>query len=140
MKADEVVYLAMIRQVMPYFTGATDTPPIPSAGLIEPELAAMAARISWLNHGQKVFLTDLREDDPGFDGTQFAREYRRTRLAAAKKINQFQLQSELTGRRDVSRFFHAVPHCGCGIENLGSRCILHDIDEFLQAMNGWMHR
>ena len=80
MKADEVVYLAMIRQVMPYFTGATDTPPIPSAVLIEPELAAMAARISWLNHGQKVFLTDLREDDPGFDGTQFAREYRRSRL------------------------------------------------------------
>ena len=85
MKADEVVYLAMIRQVMPYFTGATDTPPIPSAVLIEPELAAMAARISWLNHGQKVFLTDLREDDPGFDGIQFAAEYRRARLAAAKK-------------------------------------------------------
>lgn len=85
MKAEEVVYNAMIREVMPCFTGKTDTPPVPSAELIEPELAAMAARISWLNGGQKVFLTDLREDDPGYDGTQFAIEYRRTRLEAAKK-------------------------------------------------------
>ena len=45
----------------------------------------MAARISWLNQGQKVFLTDLRLDDPGFDGTQFALEYRRSRLKAAEK-------------------------------------------------------
>ncbi|MBO4631388.1 MAG: Gfo/Idh/MocA family oxidoreductase [Lentisphaeria bacterium] len=85
MKAEELVYRAMIRQVMPYFTGKTEAPPIPSAELIEPELAAMAARISWLNHGQKVFLTDLRQDDPGFDGTQFALEYRRSRLNAAEK-------------------------------------------------------
>ena len=85
MKAEELVYNAMIRQVMPYFTGKTDTPPVPSEELIEPELAAMAARISWLNHGQKIFLSDLRQDDPGFDGTQFALEYRRTRLKAVEK-------------------------------------------------------
>ena len=84
MKAEELVYNAMIRQVMPYFTGKIDTPPVPSEELIEPELAAMAARISWLNHGQKVFLTDLRQDDSGFDGTQFALEYRRSRLKAAE--------------------------------------------------------
>jgi hypothetical protein len=40
----------------------------------------MAARVSWLNNGQKVFLTDLRSDDPGYDGTQFALEYRRARM------------------------------------------------------------
>ena len=85
LKDEEQVYHAMIRQVMPYFTGKTDTPPIPSDELIEPELAAMAARISWLNQGQKVFLTDLRLDDPGFDGTRFALEYRRSRLKAAEK-------------------------------------------------------
>ena len=84
LKTEEVVYRSMIRQVMPYLTGKTDTPPIPSAELIEPELAAMAARISWLNNGQKVFLTDLRQDDPGYDGTQFAMEYLRARLAAQK--------------------------------------------------------
>ena len=85
LKTEEVVYRSMLRQVMPYLTGKTDTPPIPSAELIEPELAAMAARISWLNRGQKVFLTDLRQDEPGYDGTQFAKEYLRARLAAAKK-------------------------------------------------------
>ena len=84
LKTEEIVYNAMIRQVMPYFTGKTDTPPVPSAELIEPELAAIAARTSWLNHGQEVFLSDLREDDPGYDGTQFAREYLRARLQPAK--------------------------------------------------------
>ena len=81
MKAEENVYRAMIREVFPYFTGKTGTPPVPDTELIEPELAAMAARISWLNNGQKVNLTDLRLDDPGFDGTEFALEYRRTRMS-----------------------------------------------------------
>lgn len=82
MKAEESVYRAMIHDVFPYFTGKADVPPIPSAELIEPELAAMAARVSWLNNGQKVHLTDLRQDDPGFDGTQFALEYRNSRTCS----------------------------------------------------------
>ena len=49
-------------------------------GALEPELAAMAARISWMEGGRKVFLTDLRRDDSGYDGTQFAAEYRRARI------------------------------------------------------------
>ena len=85
MDAKELVYNAMIREVMPYFTGKTDTPPVPSAELIEPELAAMAARMSWMNGGKKIFLTDLRLDDSGFDGDRFAAEYRRARIEAAKK-------------------------------------------------------
>ena len=80
MKAEESVYRAMIHDVFPYFSGKTDTPPIPTEQLIEPELAAMAARMSWLGGGKKVYLTDLRQDDPGFDGTQFAIEYRRSRM------------------------------------------------------------
>lgn len=83
MKAEELVYRAMIREVMPYFTGRTEAPPVPSAELVEPELAALAARVSWINNGRKVFLTDLRLDDPGFDGRQFALEYRRSRLKKA---------------------------------------------------------
>lgn len=47
---------------------------------LEPELAASATRASWLNHGQEVFLDGLRLDAPGYDGTQFAREYRRARM------------------------------------------------------------
>jgi len=42
--------------------------------------AALAARGSWMNNGQKVFLTDLHQDMKGYDGGQFAREYRRARL------------------------------------------------------------
>ena len=80
MKAEGSVYPAMLRAVMPYFTGKTDTPPIPSADLIEPELAAMAARISWQNNGQKVLLSELSLDDPGFDGSQFAAVYRQRTL------------------------------------------------------------
>ena len=48
-----------------------------------PSAGVPADRISWLRSGRKVFPTDLREDDPGFDGTRFAREYRRTRLQTA---------------------------------------------------------
>lgn len=82
----ELSHRTIMRKILPYLSGKTDTPPVATAEeLIEPELAAMAARISWLNHGQKVYLTDLRLDDPGYDGMQFAREYRRARLEEAKK-------------------------------------------------------
>lgn len=85
MTAEELVYNALIREVMPYFSGKVDTPPVPLTELIEPELAALAARKSWLNNGQKVYLTDLSLDDAGYDGNQFAIEYRRTRIAAINK-------------------------------------------------------
>ena len=78
------IYSAMLREVMPFFTGKTDIPPVPSAELIEPELAALAAKVSWNSGGREVYLTDLRHDDPGFDGTQFAEEYLRARLAQKK--------------------------------------------------------
>lgn len=84
LETGECVYCNMLRKVMPYFTGKTDELPVSAAEMIEPELAAMAARMSWMNNGKKVYLTDLRCDDAGFDGTQFATEYRRTRLQAAK--------------------------------------------------------
>jgi hypothetical protein len=48
--------------------------------LLEPELAALAARVSWLNHSSEVFIDDLRSDDPGYDGTQFALSYHRARM------------------------------------------------------------
>ena len=66
---------------LPYLTGREEAPPLAMPMLLEPELAAMAARVSWRNNGQEVFLSDLRQDDPGYDGAQFAVEYRRARLA-----------------------------------------------------------
>ena len=74
------IYRSLLMAVLPYLTGKTDKAPLGVNEILEPELAAMAARVSWLNNGQKVFLTDLRSDDPGYDGDQFALEYRRARM------------------------------------------------------------
>lgn len=74
------IYRSLLMAVLPYLTGKTDKAPLGVNEILEPELAAMAARVSWLNNGQKVFLSDLRSDDPGYDGTQFALEYRRARM------------------------------------------------------------
>ncbi len=75
------IYQSLLEAQLPYLTGQTDRRPLEMEEFLEPELAALAARQSWLNGGQKVFLTDLRHDDPGYDGTAFAREYRRSRLS-----------------------------------------------------------
>ena len=76
----ESPYRALLQATLPYMTGAVDAPPFPTAEQLEPELAALAARMSWMNHGREVFLDDLTLDDPGYDGTQFALEYRRARI------------------------------------------------------------
>lgn len=74
------IYYNFLAAVLPYLTGAVEDPPLKAEEWVEPELAALAARMSWMNHGQEIFLGDLRLDDPGFDGTAFAREYRRARM------------------------------------------------------------
>jgi len=73
-------YRSLLEATLPYITGSTDDPPFPMAEQLEPELAALAARMSWMSKGQQVFLDDLGLDDPGYDGTQFALEYRRARI------------------------------------------------------------
>jgi hypothetical protein len=56
--------------------------PVPADELLEPELAAIAARRSWQRNGERVLISDLRMDDDGYDGNAFARGYRRARLQA----------------------------------------------------------
>ena len=73
------VYRKLLEAVLPYLSGETDQIPMSMAELLEPELLALAARQSWLNRGQEVCLTDLRLDDPGYDGAAFAVGYRRTK-------------------------------------------------------------
>ena len=80
--AGQNLYRSILEATLPYLTGQVDQPPLPMSDLLDPELAALAARTSWLNRGQVVFLTDLRLDDPGYDGTQFAVEYRRDRMSS----------------------------------------------------------
>ena len=74
------IYRALIEAAVPYLAGEADEPPMPMADLLEPELAALAARQSWLRGGAEIHLTDLPLDDPGYDGARFAADYARARL------------------------------------------------------------
>jgi len=76
----EGFYESFLEEVLPYFTGMTDTPPLNIDEILEPELMAMAAKMSWQNKGQEIFLSDIAADYKGYDGTQFTLEYRRSRL------------------------------------------------------------
>jgi virulence factor len=69
------IYRALLETCLPYLCGRAESPPLPMEVLLEPELAALAAQRSWLSGGE-VLLTDLRQDDPGYDGTRFTAEYR----------------------------------------------------------------
>ncbi len=78
------LYRALLETLLPYYAGEVEAP-VPFDQLIVPELVAMAARQTWLNDGQRRFLSDLRLDDAGYDGAAFGAEYRLQRLAATKK-------------------------------------------------------
>jgi hypothetical protein len=75
------IYRAMLEKVMPYFSGKTDEIPLEANSMVTPELAALAAKQSWMNNGAEVFITDIAQET-SFDGTQFATEYRRARMGA----------------------------------------------------------
>jgi hypothetical protein len=74
------IYHHLLRAQLPYLTGETDTPPVAPEYLLEPELAALAARTSWLNNGQTVRLDELLPSTPGYDGDAFAEDYRNKRF------------------------------------------------------------
>lgn len=73
------LYRALLEATLPYLAAMTDPPPAPMRELIEPELAAIAARQSWLTGNREVVLAELLESDPGYDGAAFAAEYRRAK-------------------------------------------------------------
>ena len=70
------VYKALLEAVLPYLGGEVDVPPVSLPDLLEPELTAIAARMSWMKNGERIFLSDLRIDDMGYDGKAFGEEYR----------------------------------------------------------------
>lgn len=73
------IYRALLKGCLSYLCGRAEDPPLPMHALLEPELIALAARDSWLHDSGKVFLTDLPQDDPGYDGARFAADYRRAK-------------------------------------------------------------
>ncbi len=76
--ATGTLYRNLLAHALPFLAGEAPAE-LTMAELLEPELAALAARQSWLARGVEVCLSDLRLDDPGFDGALFARGYRRQR-------------------------------------------------------------
>jgi len=72
------LYRALLEATLPYLAGET-APPLPIETLIEPELCALAARKSWLNGDAEVRLSELSEEDNGYDGATFAVGYRKMR-------------------------------------------------------------
>jgi len=71
------LYRALLEAALPYLSGKVEKPAVSIEALIEPELAALAARQSWMNGDREVRLSELSESDPGYDGAAFAREYRK---------------------------------------------------------------
>ncbi len=73
------LYRALLTHVLPYLGGEA-AEPAPLETLLEPERMAIAARASWMQGGATVFLSDLRLDDPGYDGAAFAASYRLSKI------------------------------------------------------------
>jgi len=67
-------YRALLEAALPYLAGETDTPPWPPRAWLEPELAALAARQSWLHGDIPVHLDEVASG--GHDGDAFEAEYR----------------------------------------------------------------
>ena len=79
----ENLYRALLEATLPYLSGQTDEPPVAMRGLIEPELCALAARKSWLNDDRHVPLSELADEDGGYDGAAFAGEYRKSKYPSS---------------------------------------------------------
>jgi hypothetical protein len=77
------LYRDLLEQCLPFLCGVSESSPVPMDQLLEPELAALAARQSCLRQGAEVPLQDLPAVDPGYDGTEFALAYRRARRGTA---------------------------------------------------------
>jgi len=73
------IYRDLLERCLPYLCGIAESPPLPMNALLEPELAALAVRQSWLHQGAEILLKDLSADGPSYDGTEFALAYRRAR-------------------------------------------------------------
>ena len=76
------LYRALLEKSLPYLSGQGEAP-APIEELLEVELTAVAARMSWMRDGARIFLSDLRHDDAGYDGGAFAQSYRLRRLGAS---------------------------------------------------------
>jgi hypothetical protein len=70
------LYRSFLEASLPYLAGEAE-PFVPISQLLEVELAAMAARKSFLLGGQQISLKQLSHEDQGYDGADFAVQYRK---------------------------------------------------------------
>ena len=80
------LYRALLEKTLPYLAGEGEGP-ASIEDLLEAELTAVAARMSSLQDGARIWLADLRHDEAGcdagrdgYDGEAFAQSYRLSRL------------------------------------------------------------
>jgi len=73
------LYRGLLTKALSYLAGETDDPPVSIEDLLEPEMWALAARKSWSEGDRPIKLTELSEDDAGYDGAGFAEQYRRAK-------------------------------------------------------------
>lgn len=76
-----LLYRNLLQKVLPYLAGEVEGPPMQLVDIAEVELAALAARTSWLSGDIEVKLDDLPSDSQGYDGTVFETEYRAARYS-----------------------------------------------------------
>jgi len=69
------LYKALLENVLPYLAGEAPEP-LPFEQLAEAELSAIAAKLSAEQGGQPVALADVPEDYAGYNGHEFAIEYK----------------------------------------------------------------
>lgn len=70
------LYRALLEKCLPYLTGRQEEPPLSMNVLLEPEFTALAALNSRSDQGVEFFLSELRDEDPGYDGPRYAAQYR----------------------------------------------------------------
>lgn len=80
---NKLLYRALLETIMPYFAGEEEAP-LPMEQLIEIELAAIAAKLSYEQGGAAVALNEVPEDYAGYDGAAFAVSYKELKYPSAK--------------------------------------------------------
>jgi len=76
------LYRALLEATLPYLSGANTKTPMTALEWIEPELCALAARVSWMQGDREVKLSELNSQSGGYDGKAFADFYRKARYPA----------------------------------------------------------
>lgn len=70
------LYRSLLEAYLPYLAGEVDSY-MPLSSLLEIELSALAARASLLSGGERISLNEIDKNDTGYDGKQFAEQYRK---------------------------------------------------------------